>query len=50
MEFKNLKELMAYLQDPKRCREYYALLRWDGNPVCVHCNASSPYLLKSGKL
>lgn len=49
MEFKNLKELMTYLSDVKRCREYYALLRWDGKPVCVHCNASNPYLLKSGK-
>jgi hypothetical protein len=49
MEFKNLKELMSYLQDVKRCREYYALLRWDGNPICVHCNASQPYLLKNGK-
>ena len=49
MEFKNLKELMTYLSDDKRCREYYALLRWGGEPVCVHCNEPKPYLLKSGK-
>ncbi len=49
MEFKNLKELMSYLKDDKACREYYALLRWGGNPVCAHCNAPEPYLLKSGK-
>ncbi len=49
MEFKNLKELMSYLSDNKRCREYYTLLRWGGNPICPHCNAVKPYLLKSGK-
>lgn len=30
MEFKNLKQLMAYLADDDRCREYYAQLRWGG--------------------
>jgi hypothetical protein len=35
MEFKNLKELMTYLKDDKVCREYYAELRWGGNPVCL---------------
>lgn len=49
MEFKNLKELMAYLKDEKVCREYYAELRWGGNPLCVHCGQRNPYLLKSGK-
>ena len=49
MEFKNLKQLMTYLQDDKRCREYYALLRWGGCPVCPHCDRANPYLLKSGK-
>jgi transposase-like protein len=49
MEFRNLKELMTYLKDEKRCREYYAQLRWGGNPVCAHCNAPAPYLLKNGK-
>lgn len=49
MEFKNLKELMTYLSDVKVCRAYYAQLRWGGNPVCAHCNASEPYLLKNGK-
>lgn len=50
MEFKNLKELMTYLKDEVVCREYYAQLRWGGNPVCPHCNASKPYKLKCGKL
>ncbi len=49
MEFKNLKQLMTYLKDETRCREYYALLRWGGCPVCPHCERSNPYLLKSGK-
>lgn len=49
MEFKNLKQLMSYLEDKTRCREYYALLRWDGKPVCAHCGEPEPYLLKSGK-
>lgn len=50
MEFKNLKDLMTYLKDEAACREYYALLRWHGNPVCPHCNHLKPYLLKEGKL
>ncbi len=50
MEFKNLKELMTYLKDETRCREYYAHLRWGGNPICPHCMAHSPYLIKNGKL
>lgn len=50
MEFKNLKELMTYLKDEARCREYYAQLRWGGNPVCPHCNQPNPYLIKGGKL
>lgn len=49
MEFQNLKQLMTYLKDEKRCREYYAELRWGGNPVCPHCDRSNPYLLKNGK-
>ena len=50
MEFKNLKELMTYLKDERVCREYYALLRWGGNPICPHCNHSKPYVLNCGKL
>ena len=50
MEFKNLKQLMTYLADDDRCREYYAQLRWGGCPVCPHCNHSNPYKLKGGKL
>jgi len=49
MEFKNLKQLMTYLKDENLCREYYALLRWGGNPVCPHCDRSNPYKLKNGK-
>lgn len=50
MEFKNLKQLMAYLADDDRCREYYAQLRWGGCPTCPHCGHSNPYKLKGGKL
>ena len=41
---------MTYLKDEKVCREYYALLRWGGNPTCPHCNHSKPYVLNGGKL
>jgi len=50
MEFKNFKELMTYLKDEDACREYYALLRWGGNPTCPHCGSPKPYKLKGGKL
>lgn len=40
---------MIYLKNDKRCRDYYAELRWGGNPVCAHCKAPKPYLLKNGK-
>lgn len=45
MEFKNLKQLMTYLKDDDVCREYYAELRWGGNPVCPHCGAKNIELL-----
>jgi transposase-like protein len=50
MEFKNLKELMAYIKDDETCLNYYAQLRWNGNPVCPHCHHPRAYKLKGGKL
>jgi transposase-like protein len=50
MEFKNLKELMSQLKDETACREHLAQMRWGGNPVCPHCGADKPYLIRGGKL
>lgn len=50
MQFKNFKELMSLIKDENACREYYAQLRWNGNPVCPHCNHPRAYKLKGGKL
>src|SRR5258707_386511 len=49
MEFKNLKGLMKHLSDEKVCQAYMEQMRWDGRPVCPHCQASGPYRLKNGK-
>lgn len=49
MQFGNLKELMTKLKDESVCREYLEQLRWNGNPVCPHCNGTKPYKLKDGK-
>lgn len=40
---------MAKYSDEKICRTYLEQLRWNGRPVCPHCNAASPYRLKGGK-
>jgi transposase-like protein len=50
MELKNLKELMTYLKDDEVCRNYYAELRWGGNPTCPHCGKDKPYKMKCGRL
>ena len=49
LEFKNYKELMSKLSDEKVCRDAMEQWRWNGNPVCPHCNGEKPYKLKDGK-
>jgi len=49
LEFKNYKELMSKLSDEKVCRDAMEQWRWNGNPVCPHCNGTKPYKLKDGK-
>ena len=48
-EYKNLKELMSHLSDEKVCQNYMEELRWNGKPVCPHCDFEKPYKLKNGK-
>lgn len=47
--FKNLKELMSRYSDDTVCRAYLEEVRWNGNPVCPHCQEHKPYKLKDGK-
>lgn len=48
MNFKSLIELLDYFQDEKICIEYFARIRWGGNPVCPHCGSEKVYITKAG--
>ena len=41
---------MSLIKGTVTRREYYAKLRWNGNPVCPHCQHPRAYKLKGGKL
>lgn len=43
MNFKSLPQLLDHFREEKTCVEYYANLRWGGNPVCPHCDSENPY-------
>lgn len=46
MEFKSLPQLLDYFQEEETCIKYYEDLRWNGNPICPHCNSVNPYVIK----
>lgn len=48
-EFKNLKELIAYFSDEKKCLAYLEKQLWNGKPVCPHCGSKRVYRLADGK-
>lgn len=48
MNFKSLPELLDYFKKEETCIKYYEKLRWNGNPVCPHCNSEKPYATTRG--
>lgn len=48
INFNSLIELLDYFKDEKTCVEYYANIRWNGNPTCPHCNHDKPYVISTG--
>ena len=48
MNFKSLIDLLNYFKDEKTCREYYANIRWGGEPVCPHCESTKVYVTNRG--
>lgn len=50
MQFKSLIQVINHFKDEKVCLEYLEKLRWNGRPICPHCNSSSkPYIIEGGK-
>lgn len=48
MNFKSLPALLDYFKEESTCIKYYEQLRWNGKPVCPHCNTSKPYVTTRG--
>jgi transposase-like protein len=46
---KNLKQLFAKFKDEDACRQFLIQQRWNGNPVCPHCNHTKVYNIENGK-
>lgn len=50
MEFGGLVSLFDKFPDEKSCREYLAKQRWNGVPICPHCEHTKIYIYKDGRL
>lgn len=48
INFKSLPQLLEYFKDEKTAVKYYEKMRWNGNPVCPHCNSLKPYETNRG--
>ena len=48
--FNSLLEVAKIANDELQCRKLFAQWRWDGNPVCPHCDHSEKiYVFKDGE-
>ena len=48
-EFNDIFELVAMIPDDKAANAHFAMIRWNGSPVCPHCNHDKVYTYKDGK-
>lgn len=48
MNFKSLPQLLDYFKEESTCIEYYEQVRWNGYPVCPHCDSEKVYKTKRG--
>jgi transposase-like protein len=49
MQFKNLKDCLAYFSDEKTCWDYIEMMEWKGKPKCPHCGSERVYRLANYK-
>ncbi|AXG71624.1 ISXO2-like transposase domain protein [Kordia sp. SMS9] len=45
-DFDSLFELLDYFSTEEKCEDYLSVLRWNGNPVCPHCESDRVNILK----
>lgn len=50
LEFNSLLSLTERFPDEKSCREYLEQQRWNGIPICPHCDNNKVYRYKDGRL
>ncbi len=48
MNFKSIIELLDYFKDEETGVAYYEAIRWNGTPVCPHCDSEKPYKTNRG--
>lgn len=48
MNFKSLPQLLDFFKEESTCIEYYEQIRWNGNPVCPHCDSERVYKTNRG--
>lgn len=48
MNFKSLTHLLDHFKDEQKAIKYFEYMRWQGNPICPHCNAEKPYVTTRG--
>jgi transposase-like protein len=41
--FKNLPQVLDFFKDERNGLEYLEQQRWNGNPICPHCETPNPY-------
>jgi transposase-like protein len=49
-KFNSLLSLSEHFPTEQSCRQYLEKQRWDGNPVCPHCDDTKVYKFKDGRL
>ncbi len=47
---KTLQDAIVFFSDDLVCVEFVAMLRWTGEPVCIHCGSESVGFLKTRKI
>ena len=50
VEFDSLLSLYERFPDEQSCREYLEIQRWNGKPICPHCEHDRVYRFKDGRL
>lgn len=48
MNFKSLPQLLDHFKNEAVCVEYYEQIRWNGKPICPHCDSEKPYKTTRG--